>query len=128
MSFDDPFADLEQAEKEARQRKQQKRKAPGKRQVPQFDAALDQVRAVDVARAARKTTVQGKYWLRTLRLPPEYQELTRQIFQQEERAKSLADIERWLYTMGLLAYFQEGKRPVYNETVSRAIDLPDLSA
>ena len=126
MSFDDPFADLERAEKEARQQKQQKKRTTAKRQVPQFDAALDQVRAVDVARAARKTTVQGKYWLRTLRLPPEYQELTRQIFQAEDRAKSLADIERWLYTMGLVAYFQEGKRPVYNETVSRTIDLPDL--
>lgn len=126
MSFDDPFADLERAEKEARQQKKKQKKAPPRRQVPQFDAALDQVNAIDVARAARKSTVQGKYWLRTLRLPPEYQELTRQIFQEEERAKSLADIERWLYTMGLVAYFQEGKRPIYNETVSRTIDLPEL--
>lgn len=126
MSFDDPFGDLERAEEEARQQKQQKKRSRG-RQVPQFDAALEQVSSADVARAARKKTVQGKYWLRTLRLPPEYQELTREIYQQEERAKSLADIERWLYTMGLVAYFQEGKRPIYNETVSRTIDLPDLS-
>ena len=109
MSFDDPFEELEKAEKEARQQRRQGRQAS--RQVPQFDAALDQVSSIDVARAARKKTFQGKYWLRTLRLPPQYQELTREIFQMEPRARSLAEIERWIYTMGLVAYFQEGKRP-----------------
>ena len=91
-----------------------------------FDEALGQVTSRDVARAANKKTFQGKYWLRTLRLPPEYQDLTREIFQQEVRAKSLAEIERWIYTMGLMAYFQEGKRPSYNESISRDIELPSL--
>ena len=81
---------------------------------------------MDVAKAARKKTFQGKYWLRTLRLPPEYQELTREIYQQEVRAKSLAEIERWIYTMGLIAYFHEGKRPHYNESISRDIELPQV--
>jgi predicted Zn-dependent peptidase len=120
VSFDNPFDDLERAEEEARQERR------GKRDPFQFDDALEEVTKQDVARAARKKTFQGKYWLRTLRLPPEYQDLTRDIYQQEVRAKSLAEIERWIYTMGLIAYFQEGKRPHYNETISRDIDLPDI--
>ncbi len=124
MSFDDPFEELEKAEKEARRQKRGGRSSSS--QVPHFDAALDQVSAIDVAKAARKKTFQGKYWLRTLRLPPEYQELTREIFQMEPRARSLAEIERWIYTMGLVAYFQEGKRPQYSEAISRDIELPDL--
>ena len=125
MSFDDPFEELEKAEKEARQQRRQGRQ--GSRKVPQFDAALDQVSSIDVARAARKKTFQGKYWLRTLRLPPQYQELTRDIFQMEPRARSLAEIERWIYTMGLLAYLQEGKRPQYSEAISRDIELPKIT-
>ena len=123
MSFDNPFDDLERAEEEARQARQERR---GTRDPFQFDDALEEVTKQDVARAARKKTFQGKYWLRTLRLPPEYQDLTRDIYQQEVRAKSLAEIERWIYTMGLIAYFQEGKRPRYSETISRDIDLPDI--
>jgi len=123
VSFDNPFDDLEKAEEEARQERQEQRTQRG---PFKFDEALEQVTAMDVAKAARKKTFQGKYWLRTLRLPPEYQELTREIYQQEPRARSLADIERWIYTMGLIAYFQEGKRPHYNETISRDIDLPDI--
>ena len=124
MSFDDPFEELEKAEKEARKQRRQARQ-PGS-QTPQFDAALEQISAIDVAKAARKKTFQGKYWLRTLRLPPQYQELTREIFQLEPRARSLAEIERWIYTMGLVAYFQEGKRPQYSEAISRDIELPDV--
>ncbi len=124
MSFDDPFEELEQAEKEARQ--QRKQSKPKRANTPNFDEALGKVTSRDVAKAARKKTFQGKYWLRTLRLPPEYQELTREVYREEVRAKSLADIERWIYTMGLIAYFEEGKRPVYNESISREIDLPDL--
>jgi predicted Zn-dependent peptidase len=123
VSFDNPFDDLERAEEEARQARQERR---GTRDPFQFDDALEEVTKQDVARAARKKTFQGKYWLRTLRLPPEYQDLTRDIYQQEVRAKSLAEIERWIYTMGLIAYFQEGKRPRYSETISRDIDLPDI--
>ncbi len=124
MSFDNPFDDLEKAEEEARQQKEAR---GGKARDPfQFDEALEQVTAMDVAKAARKKTFQGKYWLRTLRLPPEYQDLTRDIYQQEVRAKSLAQIERWIYTMGLIAYFQEGKRPHYSESISREIELPQV--
>jgi len=123
VSFDNPFDDLEKAEEEARKEKQERSK---RRDPFQFDEALEQVTAMDVAKAARKKTFQGKYWLRTLRLPPEYQELTRDIYQQEVRAKSLAEIERWIYTMGLIAYFQEGKRPHYSESISREIELPQV--
>lgn len=124
MSFDNPFDDLEKAEEEARQKKAE---SGSKARDPfQFDEALEQVTAIDVAKAARKKTFQGKYWLRTLRLPPEYQEMTREIYQQEIRAKSLAEIERWIYTMGLIAYLQEGKRPHYSESISREIELPQV--
>ena len=123
MSFDNPFDDLEKAEEEARQKKQERQP---RRDPFEFDEALEQVTAIDVAKAARKKTFQGKYWLRTLRLPPEYQEITRDIYQQEVRAKSLAEIERWIYTMGLIAYFQEGKRPHYSESISREIELPQV--
>lgn len=123
MSFDNPFDDLEKAEEEARQERQGRRTQRG---PFEFDQALEQVTAMDVAKAARKKTFQGKYWLRTLRLPPEYQELTREIYQQEVRARSLAEIERWIYTMGLIAYFHEGKRPHYNESISRDIELPEV--
>ena len=123
MTFDNPFDDLEKAEEEARQKRQERRT---RRDPYNFDDALEQVTARDVAKAARKKTFQGKYWLRTLRLPPEYQELTREIYQSEVRAKSLAEIERWIYTVGLLAYFQEGKRPTYSESIAREIELPEI--
>jgi hypothetical protein len=123
VTFDNPFDDLEKAEEEARKERQERR---AQRDHFQFDEALEQVTAMDVAKAARKKTFQGKYWLRTLRLPPEYQELTREIYQREVRAKSLAEIERWIYTMGLVAYFHEGKRPQYSESISRQIDLPEV--
>jgi hypothetical protein len=126
VSFDNPFDDLERAEEEARQERQERKDRRSKPAPFQFDDALEDVTKMDVAKAARKKTYQGKYWLRTLRLPPEYQDLTRDIYRQEVRAKSLAEIERWIYTMGLIAYFQEGKRPRYNETISRDIDLPEL--
>ena len=120
--MDDLFSDLEQAEKSAKQKK------TGRKKKGEFDSALSETSFSDVARAAKKTTVRGKYWLRTLRLPPEYQELTRDIFKREVQAKSLADIERWIYTMGLIAYYQEGKRPEYQqESISRDISLPDIS-
>ena len=128
MSFDDPFEELERAEKEARQKKREGELKSGSARgsAAQFDSPLEQISRQDVARAARKKTFQGKYWLRTLRLPPEYQDLTREIFQMEPRARSLAEIERWIYTMGLVAYFQEGKRPQYSEAISRDIDLPEI--
>lgn len=65
------------------------------------------------------------YWSRTLRLPPDYREIVREIYQQEPRAKSIADLERWFFAKGIEAYLK-GERPEYAETIERAIELPAL--
>ena len=122
MSSDDLFDALDRAE-QSRRRTRRQLPTTGK---AGFGDALAGTSRVDVAKAAKKASIQGQYWLRTLRLPPDYQDLTRQIYSQEPRAKSIADVERWIYTMGLIAYFHEGKRPEYSETIEREINLPGI--
>lgn len=125
MSFDDPFGELDAAEALAKQKKAENPKR-ARTQRQQFADALPDTTHFDVAKAAQRKTVKGNYWVRSLRLPPEYRELTREIYRQEPRAKSIAEIERWIYTMGLQAYFEHGLRPEYNETIQRDINLPRI--
>ena len=112
----DLFEELEQAEKVAAKPKRSAKK--------QFNNALAETSRSKTARAAGRTTHKGNYWARTLRLPPAYQDIVLDIYKQEPRAKSIADIERWLFAKGLEAYLVRGERPDYAETIERQIELP----
>ncbi len=119
--FDDPLANIPDPKPLAKAKSEKSRQANN-----DFDDPLAKISKSETARATKSSSsMRGQYWQRTLRLPPEYQDLTRQIHQ-EGRARSIADTERWIYAMGLQAYFAEGKRPTYVKSVARDIELPDL--
>lgn len=88
-----------------------------------FDSGLEGVSFVDTAKATKSAVMRGQYWQRTLRLPPSFKQITRQIYH-ETGARTLADIERWIYAMGLQAYLEGGERPKFSETLSKDVVLP----
>ncbi|MGB1249029.1 MAG: hypothetical protein ACPG8W_00235 [Candidatus Promineifilaceae bacterium] len=122
--FNDPLASIPDPQPLKKTKLEEPRKPKAKQS--EFDDPLSKIRKTETARATKKaTSMRGQYWQRTLRLPPEYQDLTLQIHH-EGRARSIADTERWIYAMGLQAYFAEGKRPTYVKSVARDIKLPNL--
>ena len=123
-AFDDPLANIPDPQPLKKAKPEKPRKSKAKRS--EFDDPLSKIGKAETARATKSSSsMRGKYWQRTLRLPPEYQDLTLQVHH-EGRARSIADTERWIYAMGLHAYFVEGKRPSYVKSVARDIELPDL--
>lgn len=114
---DDLFEQLEKEEAKAAAK-------PKKRKQEYRDALADTTPG-QAAKAAGKSTYRGKYWERTVRLPPKYRDIVLEIYKQEPRAKSIADLERWFFAKGIEAYMN-GERPEYTETIERAIELPDF--
>ncbi|MFQ5398269.1 MAG: hypothetical protein ACE5E7_01590 [Anaerolineae bacterium] len=121
--FDDPLAMIPDPELAPAQRPKRPRKTATR--PSEFDDPLAKIGKAETAKATKSGSMRGRYWQRTLRLPPEYQDLTLQIHN-EGRAKSIADTERWIYAMGLYAYFVEGKRPTYAQSIAREVELPDF--
>ncbi len=102
----------------------EKRPAIGKRPpVTQRQAVLADKTPQDAAKASKKTTYKGGMWNRTFRLPLEWEGLIKRIFA-ETKAKSMADVERWLVGRGLQAYYDNGERPEFEETVEKTVVLP----
>jgi hypothetical protein len=91
-----------------------------------YDSGLEGVSMKDTARASKSSVMRGQYWQRTLRLPPSFKDVTRHIYR-ETGARSIADIERWIYAMGLQAYLEGGERPEFSETLTRDVVLPSFS-
>lgn len=120
--FDDPLAMLPDPKPIKRE---PEKKRPLSKPTRPFIDPLDAVSKSATARATKSSTMRGQYWQRTLRLPPEYQDLTVEVHH-ATRARSIADTERWIYAMGLHAFFVEGKRPSYTQSVARDIELPDF--
>ncbi|MEZ4514221.1 MAG: hypothetical protein R3C62_20290 [Chloroflexota bacterium] len=120
--FDDPLAMLPDPKPV---KKEEGKKRPLPKSAKPFVDPLDAVSKSATAKATKSSTMRGQYWQRTLRLPPEYQDLTVEVHQ-ATRARSIADTERWIYAMGLHAFFVEGKRPSYTQSVARDIELPDF--
>lgn len=106
--FDDPL-------KKLRDRKKQQQKKP-------FENPLDAVSASQAAKATKSSVMVGQYRQKTLRLPPEYVELMRQVA--KEQHMSVSEAERWIVARGLMAYFEDGERPEFEETVQRRVTLP----
>lgn len=75
------------------------------------------------ASGTKDGTYRGGMWNKLFRLPIEYEELVKQVAI-ETKAKSMADVERWLVARGLQAYFEDGERPEYKETIERSVQLP----
>jgi len=123
--FDDPLAMLSDPEPVRSGTKLDKKRTSTKKGQKEFVDPLDSLNKSQTSKATQSSSMRGQYWQRTLRLPPEYQDLTLAVHQ-DSRAKSIADTERWIYAMGLHAYFVEGKRPTYAPSVAREIELPDF--
>ncbi len=120
--FDDPMAAL----RAIRQEGKEDRNAPAtprQSKPKQFDNPLQKVSYSDVAKATKSSAMVGNYAQRTFRLPPEYLELIRQIAANE--VMSIADAERWVVGRGLLAYFDDGEKPEFEQSVRRRVTLPN---
>lgn len=124
--FDDPLAQIPEPEPLTRQQAEKKGQRSKTRKGDFDDPLMSELGKAQTAKATQSGSMRGQYWQRTLRLPPEYQDLTAEIHN-AGRARSIADTERWIYAMGLYAYFVEGKRPSYTPSVARDIELPDFS-
>ena len=127
MSDDNPLEKLAQLEPQ-KPKKQQAidptvsssgRKSRVTRQSPMSTTRAQ----ASMASGTKDGTYRGGMWNKLFRLPIEYEELVKQIVI-ETKAKSIADVERWLVARGLEAYFQDGERPEYKETVERSVQLP----
>jgi hypothetical protein len=87
--------------------------------------ALEQTTSLD-ARKAIGASMRGSYWSRTMRLPPEYEKLFRDVAV-EEGFGSLADAERWIVAMGFHAYYTLGLRPEFEKSITRTVVLPEIT-
>lgn len=118
--FDDPMSKL-RALREEQLKEKRSQSASGKNAG--FDDPIKRnVSAVDAAKATKSSTVVGQYAQHTFRIPPEYLQLIRQIAGDE--IMSIADAERWVIGQGLLAYYEQGVRPDFEQTVQRQVQLP----
>lgn len=125
MTIKNPFDDMPEIPQGGK--KDRKSSKSGSKK-PEYQPAITGLDRTKVAKAAKKKTMEGQYWKRTMRLPPEFQEMIQDIYTQEVMASSIAEIERWVMAMGLKAYFDEGKRPDYNQKVRREINMPIIGS
>jgi hypothetical protein len=123
--FDDPLAQIPEPEPLSRPPVKKTGKQAKGRQDEFDDPLMRELNKSQTAKATKSSSMRGQYWQRTLRLPPEYQDLTLEVHS-NSRSRAIADTERWIYAMGLHAYFVEGKRPTYTQSVARDIELPDF--
>lgn len=84
--------------------------------------AKQQVSRKEATEATMKLT--GQYWARTVKIPPEWRELIRDVTRLGG-FRSLADAERWIISEGLRAFFERGIRPQFEETIEREAILYD---
>lgn len=110
---------LESLDQDQQAQKEQAEKKRGKRD------ALEQTTPAD-ARKAVGASMRGKYWSRTMRLPPEFEELFKNVAIQEGFG-SLADAERWIVAMGFRAYYELGLRPEFEKAITRTVILPEIN-
>lgn len=91
---------------------------------PQAQGEGQRVPEAPAAAAASFTggAMVGQYAQRTVRLPPHYLALIREIAEAEE--VSIADAERWVVARGLQAYYEDAERPTFRHNVRRQIILP----
>ena len=117
--FNDPMATL----KKLQQNKSKAKKKGTAADKEPFDNPLtSRVSMTDASKATKSGKMVGQYAQRTFRLPPEYLELIRRIAADE--IMSIADAERWVVSQGLLAYFENGERPQFEQSVQRQVQLP----
>jgi len=111
------FDDIELAEKAAKHQKQSKKPQKGFEGLNPIANILTQKET-----RAATTKLEGKYWLRTVKIPLEWRDLIQQV-RVEGGFKSVADAERWVIGEGLRAFFEGGRRPKFTETVERTAVL-----
>lgn len=115
--MNDIFDELGQADAEVQKPVTKKRKKDFSHVNP-----LEQQGVTRKETAAATTPTEGNYWLRTVKIPPEWRELFRDI-KMSCGFKSLADAERWIISEGLRAYYERGHRPEFTQTIEQTAVL-----
>lgn len=115
---DDPLAALRALRRETAQREGPQDDPP----EAEEEGQMEQEAPAGVATSFTGGAMVGQYAQRTVRLPPHYLALIRQIAEAEE--VSIADAERWVVARGLQAYYEDAERPTFRHDVRRQIILP----
>lgn len=115
---DDPLAALRALRAKAAEREQTEADSP----LAQGDGRGDHESPPEEAASFKGGAMVGQYAQRTVRLPPHYLPLIRQIAAAED--VSIADAERWVVARGLQAYYEDAERPTFHRNVRRQIILP----
>ncbi|MFQ5433320.1 MAG: hypothetical protein ACE5FD_00430 [Anaerolineae bacterium] len=111
----DLFNELEKVDKQT-QPGRRKRKSKAEQLSHVNPLARQQVKREEATAATMKLT--GQYWQRTVKIPPEWRELIREVAR-IGKFRSIADAERWIISEGLKAFFERGSRPHFEETIER---------
>ena len=116
--IDDPLAALRALRQEAPEGEEAQEDAPQTQGEGQAGHELPDDETASFSGGA----MVGQYAQRTVRLPPRYLALIRQMAEVED--VSIADAERWVVARGLQAYYEDGERPTFHRNVRRQIILP----
>ncbi len=111
----DLFDELEKVDKQA-QPKKGRRSSKAEQLSTVNPLAKQQVQRKNATAATMKLT--GQYWQRTMKIPPEWRELIREVTR-AGKFRSVADAERWIVSEGLRSFFEQGNRPKFEETIER---------
>ncbi len=113
--MDDLFDELGKVD-EQMQSKPRKRKSKAEQLSQVNPLASQQVQQKEATAATMRLT--GQYWQRTMKIPPEWRDLIREVAR-VGKFRSIADAERWIISEGLKAFFERGARPHFEETIER---------
>jgi len=111
----DLFDELEKVDIQA-QPKKGRRSSKAEQLSTVNPLAKQQVQRKNATAATMKLT--GQYWQRTMKIPPEWRELIREVTR-VGNFRSVADAERWIVSEGLRSFFEQGNRPKFEETIER---------
>ncbi len=112
--MDDLFDELGKVDEQIHKPRKRKSKAEQLSQVNPL--ASQQVQKKEATAATMRLT--GQYWQRTMKIPPEWRDLIREVAR-VGKFRSIADAERWIISEGLKAFFERGSRPNFEETIER---------
>ena len=88
-----------------------------------FRNPLENVESIDAHKAVRSSKVAGRHIRVTLLLLPELEEAIEKIANDSGLGKN--ETARWLLSLGLQQYYQEGIRPDIERITASKVHLPD---
>jgi len=88
-----------------------------------FKNPVENEESLDAQKATRNSKVAGKHIRVTLLLLPELEKAIEMIADDNGLGKN--ETARWLLSLGLQQYYQEGKRPNIERVTASKVTLPD---